>query len=166
MNIDQLYPGRFIKAGTLGGKHVTVTIDRVFHEMLGQRKNAAGKVIVQGERKVIMTFAGKEMGLVLAKINAASIAAMFGNDASAWTGKRIVLYATNKIMPFPRARGDNRPPDECIRIYGSPDIERAVRFEFRKAIGSIWIELKPTGQRQPTQPQQEPQPQQDGEKSS
>ena len=48
-----------------------------------------------------------------------------------WIGKRVTFYPTAKLMPYPRSRGDNRPPDECIRVFGSPELTSPLTVEFR-----------------------------------
>lgn len=136
-HFDDLYPGRFVKAGNLNGKRPTVTIARVYHEMLAGDKGE--------EQRVVMAFSETPRQLVLCKLNGTAIRAMFGSNVQNWIGKRIVLYATNKIMPMPpKRKGDT--PEECIRIFGSPDIEADLAIEFtpprRKAIP---MTLKATG---------------------
>lgn len=126
LNFDQLYPGRFIKAGDLAGKKVTLTLGTIRREQLEGEDGA--------EWKVIVTFAERpDKELVLPKLNATCIVAMFGKDLTNWRGKRVVLYATTDYMPM-RKGGVAEP---CIRIWGSPDIERDVPvcFEFTRKIG-------------------------------
>lgn len=79
-NFDQLYPGRFLKAGILDGKRITLTIESVQHERLEGDKGL--------ELKVIMAFVGKEMQLVLCKTNAMCIKAMFGPSSPIGPVKR------------------------------------------------------------------------------
>ena len=121
-HFDELYTGRFLKAGLLGDHKATVTIADVWLEPLQCEDG--------NEDKAILAFEGKSAQLVLSKINGTCIAAMFGKSVPDWIGKRIVLYATADIMPMPRKRGDPRPPDPCIRIWGSPDIEADVAVVF------------------------------------
>ena len=117
---DQAYPGRFLKAGLFNGKRRTLTIRRVFHDdMEGERGP---------ERKVIMTFDETPLALVMCKLNASCIAGMFGKSIPAWYGKRVTFFATDTIMPMPKAKGDDRL---CVRVYGSPDIAADVAHEFK-----------------------------------
>ena len=51
-----------------------------------------------------MSFEETAMQLVLAKVNAVAIKSMFGNDVRDWLRKRLTLYATTEIMPFPKRR--------------------------------------------------------------
>ncbi len=60
--------------------------------------------------KPIVYFAGKEKGMVCNKTNAKTIAAMYGNDTAAWTGKPIALYVTQTRSP------DGGSDVDCIRV--------------------------------------------------
>jgi hypothetical protein len=85
MKITEAFPGNFIKASDLQGKEVTVTMDEVRREELGQ---GADK-----ETKPVLYFKGKERGLVLNKTNANAITEMYGDETDDWHGKKIVLVA-------------------------------------------------------------------------
>jgi hypothetical protein len=102
-SFDQLYPGRFLKAGLLDGKKPTLTIRDVDIEELD---GTDGK-----KKKCIVYFHETDLALVAAKTNGLCIREMFGTKLSEWVGKRITLFPTVD-------RGD-----ECIRVWGSPDIE-------------------------------------------
>src|SRR5210317_1260950 len=106
MNFDDLYPSRFLKAGNIPNGKANYTIKAVAREPLETDQGT--------EEKVIMTFEETAMQLVLAKVNAVCIRAMFGSDVQAWIGKRVTLYTTTAIMPFPRRRDE-----PCIRVFGS-----------------------------------------------
>lgn len=90
---------------------------------------------------IIMSFEEIKSELTVAKINMVAIIKMFGNDVSRWPGKRITFFATTEIMPHAL-----RKTDPCIRIYGSPDIDKKVSCEWtppkRKKITYL---LRPTG---------------------
>lgn len=113
----ELYPGRFLTAADLGSNRPTVTIERVWIEVLEGEKGP--------QEKVIIAFVGKKKAYVLPKINAIGIAKMFGNDIKAWRGKRIVLYATADLMALRR--------EPCVRIWGSPDIANDVQVAWKPA---------------------------------
>jgi hypothetical protein len=107
VNYDQLYPGRFLKAGTLEGKKATLLIAEIVHERLEGD---------DGEKlKAVMSFAGKDMQLVLAKTNALCLKAMFGPILANWKGKRITI-AESKV------ESGSLKGQPCIRVWGSPDI--------------------------------------------
>lgn len=104
---DQAYPGRFLKAGTLAGKKVTLTLTKVEHEALEGEKGV--------ETKVVFSFRETEMGMVCCKTNAVCIREMFGSYLSEWVGKRITLYEG-------KVESGSMKGQPCIRIWGSPDI--------------------------------------------
>lgn len=133
MNFDELYPGRFLKAGLIPNGKATYTITSVAKEQ------------IEGERgledKVVVTFSETALQLVLPKVNAVAIRAMFGSDVQQWIGKRVTLYATTDIMPFPKRR--NEP---CIRVFGSPDIREQLVCEWQPPKRRKLVQtLQPTG---------------------
>jgi hypothetical protein len=146
-NFNECYKGRFLKAGLLDGKHVTVTIADIFLEDLEGEKGI--------EEKCILTMEGKKMQLVLCKLNALCIKAMFGSSISAWIGKRIILWPTDTIAPMKKG-------EACIRIWGSQDIEKEITIPIalprRKAFNVTLRKSLPTGTPPPattTQPELE-----------
>lgn len=133
MNFDDLYPSRFLKAGNIPNGKANYTIKAVAREPLETDQGT--------EEKVIMTFEETAMQLVLAKVNAVCIRAMFGSDVQQWIGKRVTLYATTAIMPFPRRRDE-----PCIRVFGSPDIKEEVVCEWTPPKRRKLVQkLQPTG---------------------
>ena len=107
---DQLYPGRFIKAGELLGRKVTVTISDVdLEELMGEDNKP--------KQKAALTFKETPKQLVMCKTNGISIKAMFGTKLAEWIGKRVTLFP------------DTWNGEPCIRIWGSPDIERDIEVE-------------------------------------
>ena len=134
---DELYVGRFLKAGNLKGSQVTLTIAGLWTEELTGEKGVS--------RKAIVSFEKTDMQHVLPKINGTCLKAMFGGDVTQWIGKRVALYPTDQIMPMPTARGADR---FCIRIFGSPDINEPVHVVYtppkRRA---IHMTMQPTGKR-------------------
>lgn len=109
VNFDQLYPGRFIKAGELLGKKVPVTITAVdLEELVGD----AGKQV-----KAVLSFSETQKRLVLCKTNGICVREMFGKQIPDWIGKRIVLFE------------DVWNGEPCTRIWGSPDIEADMQVE-------------------------------------
>jgi hypothetical protein len=107
---DQLYAGRFLKAGELLGKKPTLTISDVDLEDLigddGKKKS-----------KAIISFKETEKKLVACKTNGLSIKAMFGKSLADWVGKRITLFE------------DTWNGEPCTRIWGSPDIAEELQVE-------------------------------------
>ena len=81
MNINDSFPSKYLKAADLNGKKVKVKISDVKVEEFDD-----------GDRPVL-TFIGKDKGIVLNKTNAMIIASSFGADTDKWTGLEIHLYA-------------------------------------------------------------------------
>lgn len=111
MDFDKLFPGRFIKAADLNGKDVTLKISAVVvDELVGDKGT---------EMKGLISFAGAKKQLVLNKTNGLCLKQMFGRETDAWVGKRVTI--------FPTTFND----EPCIRIKGSPDIEKDISFELK-----------------------------------
>lgn len=114
---DELFPGRFVKAGLLQGRQVTLTITDVRKERLPDKK---GKQLPGEDRphrtRGILYFRGTEMELVLNKTNGERMKGMFGRRSGPWIGKRITI-APVMVTAFGKK-------ELAIRIIGSPDIER------------------------------------------
>lgn len=123
-NYAELYPGRFVKALDKEmnyGKGVSLfTIANVVADKLGHGKNK--------KRSVIVSFKEISKALVLSKINGEACKSMWGLNVNDWIGKKIALYATDKIAPYPGRKGADA---FCIRVYGSPDIAADVTYEFK-----------------------------------
>lgn len=101
---DDLYPGRFLKAGELHGKKFTLTIKDIdLDELEGEN----GKKI-----KGVVSFDETPKQIALNKTNGICLRAMFGRKLPEWVGKRITIFP------------DKWNGEDCIRIWGSPDIER------------------------------------------
>jgi predicted YcjX-like family ATPase len=114
-DFDELYPGRFIKAGDLKGRDVTVTIAKVHVEELeGTKKQTKG----------VISFRETPRELVLNRTNGECIKAMFGRHLAEWAGKRLTLYP---------AKIDSDLADIAVRIRGSPDLAADVTFELHLA---------------------------------
>jgi hypothetical protein len=91
----------FLFAFDLGGREVTVTIDR-----------CTGGVIVgeQGRKskKPMLTFVGKQKKLALNKTNGKIIASLYGTETNNWAGKSIIIYPTTTTFGSETV--------ECIRV--------------------------------------------------
>lgn len=104
VNFDQLYPGRFLKAGEFNGKKVTLTVrDADLEDLVGEDGKPKAKAVI--------AFRETEKQLVACKTNGICLKAMFGPQISEWIGKRITLFP------------DVWNGEPAIRIWGSPDIE-------------------------------------------
>lgn len=105
VDFDQLYPGRFIKAGELLGKKVTLTITDVELEgLLGEDGKEKAKAVI--------SFKETDKKHVACKTNGVCLREMFGKKLSDWVGKRVTIFP------------DQWNGEPCIRVWGSPDIEK------------------------------------------
>ena len=97
--IGDVFPSKWLKVEDLNGKRITVTIDRVEFEMVGQ----------PAERKAVVYFKGKDKGLCLNKTNANSIHFITGSDdTDDWENERIVVFPSTTEYQGKRVG--------CIRI--------------------------------------------------
>ncbi len=80
MNLNDLYPSRFLKASDLNGRNMNVVI------------HSLDKDSLHGESKNVMTFKNMEKQLVLNRTNAELIGELFGPDTDRWVGKSIELH--------------------------------------------------------------------------
>jgi hypothetical protein len=118
VNYEELYPSRFLKAGLFLGKTPTFTISDVDTEELPQDD---GKNKTRG----IISFSETKMQIALNSTNGQCLKAMFGVSIKDWIGKKITLCTEKDRDP-----GGNGMVD-CIRIAGSPDIERDFTTEIK-----------------------------------
>lgn len=98
MNINEAFPGSYLKADDLKGHQVPVQIDRLVMDTIGD------------EHKPVLYFRGKERGLVLNKTNANMIIELLGTaETDEWTGQAIGLFPTKVDFQGRRVN--------AIRIY-------------------------------------------------
>lgn len=127
-DFDQLYPGRFVKAGEFLGRDVTMKIAKVELEEL---EGDNGK-----EVKVIVTFEKAKKQLVLNKTNGTCVKAMFGRKTDDWIGKRVTFFPANESF------GDT---DVCIRVRGSPDIDGPIQIDTKIGRRKLKATMQKTG---------------------
>jgi hypothetical protein len=116
VDYDELFPGRFLKAGLFKGKKVTLTITDIDIEEMPQEK---GKDRVRG----IVSFKETKLQWVMVKTNGECVKAMFGKSLKGWIGKRIVLQSEKDYF--------GRDIVDAIRVWGSPDIETDMDIEIK-----------------------------------
>lgn len=98
MNINTLFPSKFVAAGDLCGQEVVVTMASVKVEDVG----------TEGDRKPVLYFVGMTKGMVLNRINSKRISVLYGAEVEGWAGKSITLYPSETEYG-----GDTVP---CIRV--------------------------------------------------
>jgi hypothetical protein len=99
-----LFERDYLAAWELKGKDVTVTIDKV--EPREMRVEGGAKMW-----KPVVFFVGKRKGLVLNITNAATIAALHGDDTDGWIGRPITLFAEKTTLKNKQVEG--------IRVRGA-----------------------------------------------
>lgn len=107
-SLDELYPSRWLKAADIKGRQVTVTIEKIVIEDLGD------------ESKPVAYFVGRDKGVVLNVTNARTIADIVGsNNTDDWVGKKITLF-TQKVNFQNRLTDAIRvlPPAEPQQVRG------------------------------------------------
>lgn len=114
-SFDELWPGKYLKSGEFKGKSVTLTLKTIKREML---PNGSG----EEEGAVVASFEETAKMWVVNKTCGVAFRAMFGDDSGKWIGKRITLH------PVPDSSGLSES-GTCIRVQGSPDIEKEFRFK-------------------------------------
>lgn len=135
---DELYPGRFLKAGELLGRKVVLTIADVDLEEL---QGDSGKKV-----KGVITFRDTPKQLALNRTNGTCLREMFGRKIPDWIGKRIAIFP---------GEWNGEP---CIRIWGSPDIPEDKQIEValprRRPIPMVMHAMRPAQQNK-QRPQQQ-----------
>jgi hypothetical protein len=130
---DQLFPGRFLKAGEFKGKDVTLTLSRVDLEEMEDRKGHKTKCIV--------TFRETKKQLVLNRTNGECLKGMFGRKVGEWIGKR-VTFGPSTVEAF-------GAPTLAIRVRGSPDLPRDTEITCKVGRqGDVRVMMRRTGQQQ------------------
>ncbi len=111
VSVDEMFPTEHIKCADLRGEPRTFTITTVAKQEVDGEKG----IKVRG----VVKFKETDQSLVMNRTNASLLMAMFGPNPQAWLGKRVTL------KPDETKFGPDTVP--CIRIGGSPDIERDIR---------------------------------------
>lgn len=131
---DLLFPSRYLKAGDLKGKEVTVVIRKIEprHELKGEKGRSDSKPVVY-----LSTTKGRELDKmwVLNRTNAKRIVAMYGPKATDWIGKAVVLRAEKEPRsdtgyavrvkegakpPAPKHAGPLPDPDDFADVGPAP----------------------------------------------
>ena len=97
MQIDKLFPSKYLTAADLNGQSIRATIAGVTPEQMGQN-----------EIKPCVMFAELQKRLVLNKTNGLTIASLHGTETDHWIGKVVELYS-DKVM----VQGEIK---DCIRV--------------------------------------------------
>lgn len=80
MNINEMFPSRYLSSAALEGKEHTVTVESVTMEPMEDDKELP-----------VLRFKGRQAALVLNKTNGTFMASLFGDESDNWAGKEIIL---------------------------------------------------------------------------
>ena len=125
MNLDQMYPSKWLKASDLQNATIPVVIARVVAENVGDDAD-----------KPVVYFHNKDKGLVLNKTNAMSIGVMHGQETEGWVGKTIELFPA--VVMY---QGQNVP---CIRVRPVAQAEAPPRPQPAQAQAPLLAQPLPT----------------------
>lgn len=114
---DEMYPGRFMKAGQLGEKKHIFTIADVQIEALETDDGGT-------KDKGFLIFKETPFQLPLNKTNGICLKAMFGARMADWSGKQVVLFQS----PVESGSLKGEP---AIRIYGSPHLTQDMHIKIK-----------------------------------
>jgi arabinogalactan endo-1,4-beta-galactosidase len=120
-NINEAFPSNYVKAADLKGRQLTVKMDRVEYEMIGD------------DKKLILYFVGKDKGMVLNKTNANNIATIYGDETDDWRDQEIVLFEAmvdfqGKTVPAIRVKAPVRQRAPAARpVQTEREPQRPVR---------------------------------------
>ncbi len=112
MNLNTIFPSRYLRAHELQGKEPVVTIDRVELEEMGRTR----------EHLPVVYFRGKAKGLKLNKTMAVAVSQIArSDDTDGWPGTVVQLFATTAEFA--------KQVHQVIRIKAPVNRPMAVRRE-------------------------------------
>lgn len=92
MNINEVYSSKYLGAADLRGRRVTVTIEGVDVEVFKKREGGS-------EKKLVLTFEGKEKQMVCNVTNTRMIAMLLGSEETRdWLGRSIILKPDTTLV--------------------------------------------------------------------
>ena len=90
MDINTAFPSNWLKAADLAGREVSVIMEVVRMETVGQGADA--------EELPVLSFEGQSKSLILNKTNARSISQLYGTETTGWPGRSITLFPTLSLI--------------------------------------------------------------------
>jgi hypothetical protein len=116
VNINDLYPSKYLKAADLAGNVQTVTIAKIEVESMGDQQRP--------DRKPVMYFREPVLPMVLNKTNGLAIAQRFGPELANWVGGRLELFAMMVQGPNGPVEGIRlRPLDKAAPAAGTAEAQ-------------------------------------------
>ena len=138
LSFDELYPGTYLRAGSFKGKAATLTLKSVTREMLS---NGSGGE----EGAVIISFEETELKFVANKTNGVCFRALWGDDSGEWIGHRVTLHPVKDESGLSES-------GLCIRVKGSPELEKPLKFRSHLGRKVVTQTLAPTGKEKAAAP--------------
>ena len=114
MKLDQMYPSKYLKSEDIEGSTPTVSIAGVTMEEM-----------VDGKKKPVITFIGKDKAMVLNVTNASVIGAHYGDDTDKWNGRPIQLRVEPVQGPNGMTKGLRVSVPQQAAPQAQPVIEAA-----------------------------------------
>lgn len=113
MKISEAFSGNYLKAADIPHP-ITMTMTTVTQEKMPDEST-----------KPVVKFANENRGLTLNKINATTIAALYGDDTAGWNGRQIELFSTTTFfngrqVPCIRVRAPQAQPVAVPTQQGLP----------------------------------------------
>jgi hypothetical protein len=115
MNINNVFPSKFIKNADLQGRKLKLTIADVRIEEVGQN----------GDTKPVLFFLDKDKGMVLNKTKAAILSAAFSPETDGWVGKEVSIFPTR--VPFGDQIVDSIGIEPMIEMH-DPETSEPIPF--------------------------------------
>ena len=88
MNVNDLYPSKYVKSDDLGNQRLTLQVAAIKLEEVAENEPA----------KPVMYFNGKDKGMVLNKTNALLCSHVWGGETDQWTGQWLDLFVEPKMF--------------------------------------------------------------------
>lgn len=86
MNINDVYPSKYLKSADLQGRIAKLKIINIGYEQIGT------------DHRLVLYFQNKEKGLVLNKTNGRTIADVFGDETDNWIGAELDVFSMKVDM--------------------------------------------------------------------
>ncbi len=116
MDLELMFPSKYLAAADLNGRKVTVTIKSVTQDELAF---TGGKK----EKRIVVRFEKGDKLWLMNKTNAFSLGVLlWQSDLGQFRGKRVVLVADEDVI-----KGETT---DCVRVCGSPDATPRGLIEF------------------------------------
>ena len=95
MNVNDIYPSKYLKAADLGNARITVQVGGLSMESVGENE----------PDKPVLHFHGKDKGMVLNKTNLTLCAAVWGPETTTWAGMWLEVFTEPKMYKGEMVQG-------------------------------------------------------------